>query len=168
VEAARRLSEVLPPSASLLDVLAKQFELHRQVLIEAGVRWPESLTPAALQRAVVDWHVFPNTIVLPSVDGALWYRSRPNGSQRESCIFDVWWLQRFAPGKQPPLRHDLYTELADFKGENPFLEQDFANLIATQRGIHSRGFEGARTSPVQEMAITNFHRALKEYLAREP
>jgi len=30
--------------------------------------------------------------------------------------------------------------------------------------VRSRGFQGLRTNPVQEMAVRNFHRALDKYL----
>ena len=33
-----------------------------------------------------------------------------------------------------------------------------------QKGLRSRGFRGARTSPVQERAIANFHRRLRTFL----
>jgi hypothetical protein len=46
----------------------------------------------------------------------------------------------------------------------PFLEQDFDNLKMVQRGMHSRGFDGARTNPVQEVTVSNFHRVLHQYI----
>ena len=49
----------------------------------------------------------------------------------------------------------------------PFLEQDFENLKMVQRGMRSRGFAGARTSPVQEVTVSNFHRVLHEYIDGE-
>jgi hypothetical protein len=164
IEAARRLFDVLPEDASYPSVLAKHRELHRQVMEEAGAKWPERLTQDDLERAGVDWHIFPNSICLPVTDGAEWYRCRPNGTDPESCIFDIWWLQRYGAAKEPPIQHDFYSTLEAFKGENRFLEQDFANLIANQLGVHSRGFNGARTSPVQEVAVANFHRAIHKYL----
>ena len=33
-----------------------------------------------------------------------------------------------------------------------------------QQGMKSRGFKGARPSPVQERAISNFHQTLHQYL----
>jgi len=164
VEAARRLSAVLPADAPYPQVAAKNLELHQQLYKELGIEWPKGMTPQVIQEAGTDWHVFPNQIGLPAIDGIEWYRLRPNGDHPESCIFDVWWLQRYPEGKEPPIQHDFYPTPDDFRGENPFLEQDFANLIAVQQGMHSRGFDGQRTNPVQELAISNFHRALHRYL----
>jgi hypothetical protein len=33
-----------------------------------------------------------------------------------------------------------------------------------QKGMHSRGFMGARPSPEQEAAVVNFHRTLAQYM----
>lgn len=164
VEASRRAIDALPPDASADEVRARTFELHRDYIKEIGARWPERLTPEVMAAAGTDWHLFPNAICLPAIDGAEWYRCRPNGDDPESCIFDVWWLQRYPADKVPPIKHDFYPTPEAFKGENRFLEQDFDNLKAVQQGMHSRGFDGQRTNPRQEVAISNFHRALHRYL----
>jgi hypothetical protein len=33
-----------------------------------------------------------------------------------------------------------------------------------QKGMESRGWEGARVNPCQEMLVTNFHRVLDRYI----
>ncbi|MGE0388052.1 MAG: aromatic ring-hydroxylating dioxygenase subunit alpha [Gammaproteobacteria bacterium] len=164
--ALRRLVQECPPRVTYADIIARYRALHREETLAAGARWPEGLTEAAIQAAGVDWHIFPNTIVLPSPDGALWYRARPNGDDPASCIYDVWWLERYAPGAEPELRRDFYPDTASFAGQNPFLEQDFANLASVQQGVRSRGFAGARTNPVQEVAISNFHRGIERFIQR--
>jgi phenylpropionate dioxygenase-like ring-hydroxylating dioxygenase large terminal subunit len=167
IEAARRLSEELPETASLQEVQAKQWELHRTVMEERGAKWPEGITRQGIADIGTNYHIFPNTIALPCVDGAQWYRARPDGDDPEKCIFEIWWLMRFAPGEEPEVQHDEYPTLADFEGQNPFLEQDFSNLLANQKGIHSRGFQGLRTNPAQEMSVRNFSRALHRYLTAD-
>jgi phenylpropionate dioxygenase-like ring-hydroxylating dioxygenase large terminal subunit len=164
IEAARRLQDVLPEDAPLSEVLAKHWELHRAVTEERGAYWPKDITQAKLVDIGTDIHMFPNTICLPCVDGAQWYRCRPDGDDPQKCIFEIWWLMRFPPGEEPEIQHDEYPTLAAFEGQNPFLEQDFSNLLANQKGVRSRGFQGLRTNPVQEMAVRNFHRALDKYL----
>jgi hypothetical protein len=47
------------------------------------------------------------------------------------------------------------------------LSQDFSNMSEVQRGMKSSGFRGARTNPLQESAISNFLRVLREYLFDE-
>ena len=62
-------------------------------------------------------------------------------------------------------------------GESPVLEAAAAQRHARladrrchghaafhQRGMKSRAFKGARPSPMQERAITNFHRALRRFI----
>jgi len=163
INTAKEAMEKLPPDATIVEVITWVGQNHRRVLEEAGARWPEKLTLEDIARAGTNWHVFPNTIFLPSVDSMLWYRLRPDGDDPSSCFFDVWCLERYAPGKAPPLKREFYPTLESFKGQNPFLEQDFSNLRAVQKGVRSRSFEAARTSPVQEIAGSNFHRVLHEY-----
>jgi phenylpropionate dioxygenase-like ring-hydroxylating dioxygenase large terminal subunit len=168
VRAAEQLANVLPVGASLMEVALKLNELHREELEKAGAEWPARLTPEDINRAGTDWHIFPNTILLPSIDSFLWYRARPNGHDVNSCIFDIWNLERFAEGKAPPLQRDFYATPKEFEGQNPFLEQDFSNIEAVQKGMKSRGFEASRTNPLQEVPINNFHRTLFRYLATPP
>lgn len=164
VTAARRLRDAISPDADAGAIIAKFRELHRREMEKAGVKWPETISGEVLAAAGVDRHVFPNFLFLPTVDGALVYRARPDGDDPESCWYDVWWLGRFAPGKEPEWTHDIYNSLEEAKGVNRFLEQDFANLVAVQRGIHSRGFKGSAYNPVQEVEIIQFERMLDEYL----
>jgi phenylpropionate dioxygenase-like ring-hydroxylating dioxygenase large terminal subunit len=168
VRAAERLVEELPAEATLPEVLAKLDVLHREELEKSGAKWPANLTAEDMARAGTDWHVFPNTIVLPSVDSILWYRSRPNGRNIDSCVFDIWCLERFADGNAPPLKRDYFATPEEFRGQNPFLEQDFGNIAAVQRGMKSRGFKEARTNPLQEVSVNNFHKTLYRYLATPP
>jgi phenylpropionate dioxygenase-like ring-hydroxylating dioxygenase large terminal subunit len=164
VAAARRLMTELPEAATPDQVAGAFMGFHKEVIESQGARWPSGLTGEVLARAGIDWHIFPNTVVLPTVDGALWYRARPNGNDPDSCLYDVWSLGRYKPGTEPPLQREFYARLEDFKNNVPFLEQDFDNLKMVQRGMHSRGFAGARTNPVQEVTVSNFHRVLHQYI----
>lgn len=113
-------------------------------------------------RAETDWPIFPNSIVLPSPDGALWYRVRSNGHNPDSCIFDIWSFGRLAHGKEPVVKNEIYEGFEAFKGQ--VLEEDFANMAAVNRGVKNRGFTGARTNPVQEVSVNNFHKVLEHYI----
>jgi hypothetical protein len=165
VAAAKLMMEVLPPEASPLDVGETFLAKHREVTEGAGAVWPVDLTPQEVEAAGLDWHIFPNTIVLPTIDGALWYRARPDGDDPHSCYYDVWSLGRYASGDEPPVKREIFDSPEAFKGQCFFLEQDLINLRLVQKGMKSRGFEALRTNPVQEVSISNFHRALREYIA---
>jgi len=56
----------------------------------------------------------------------------------------------------------------NFKSISVILQQDFDNMGEVQRGMKSRGFAGARPNPLQESVVSNFHRALCEYLDEAP
>jgi phenylpropionate dioxygenase-like ring-hydroxylating dioxygenase large terminal subunit len=164
--ATQRLRDEVAATAPAVEVMNKWVGFQIEAAMADGSGWPEGLTPEYIDRSKLDWHVFPNTIYLHGfVDGVLWYRSRPNGHDPDTCIFDVWSLQRYGPGKAPPLKREFYADWRD--GDWPLIfRQDFANLAAVQKGLKSRGFAGARTNPVQERAIVNFHRTLREFVRR--
>jgi len=163
-EAAQRLLTEVGPDTPPLAVLGKALEFQREAAIAAGAGWPD-ITPEQMRQAGVDWHIFPNMITLPYPDGAIVYRSRPDGADPDSCIYDVWGLQRYAPGAEPPIDRKLFHGKDDWRGVGAvsiILEQDFMNMEQVQRGMKSHGFPGSRTSPKQEVAISNMHRVLRE------
>lgn len=164
VEAARRLLTDVPEDENPMMVQFKMLEFQREAAIEDGAGWPDNLSFENIARAGIDWHIFPNAVTLPYMDGALWYRSRPNGDDPDSCVFDVWSLVRYAPGNEPPLKREFYAHWSDHDDWGEILPQDFQNLGEVQQGMKSRGFAGSRTNPVQEKPISNFHRTLHEYL----
>jgi hypothetical protein len=129
-----------------------------------GIVWPEGLTLEAWAAAGLDWHIFPNSIVLPTFDGALWYRMRPNGDDHDSSIVDIWSLGRFAPGAEPEVQQEIFDGFEAFRGQCEFLEEDFSNIEAVNRGVKSRGFRGVTLNPVQEAGIAHFHDVLAKLL----
>lgn len=166
--AAQRLRGEVSADANPIEVLSKWVQFQIEAAEADGAGWPPGLTPEYIDNSKLDWHVFPNTIYLHGfIDGVLWYRSRPNGKDPESCIFDIWSLQRYGEGKAPPLEREFYPDWR--QGDLPLiLRQDFANVGEIQKGLKSRGFAGLRTNPVQERAISHFHRVLREFLRDAP
>ena len=99
-----------------------------------------------------------------SVAGALWYRMRPNGHDHDTSIIDIWSLGRFAPGKEPVVQQEIFHGFAAFRGQCEFLEEDFSNIEAVNRGVKSRGFRDAIFNPIQEAGIVHFHGMLEQFL----
>ncbi|MBX3511493.1 MAG: aromatic ring-hydroxylating dioxygenase subunit alpha [Hyphomonadaceae bacterium] len=161
--AAERLRAETPADFPPEKLPLRLMELHKEELAKRGVQWPARLDREAIERAGTDWHVFPNSILLPSADSVLWYRLRPYGDDPERCIFDIWSIARYAPGKEPKVERHETVGFDAFRGRNPFLEEDFANIEAVHEGMKSRGYEGPRFNPVQEPHLANFHRVLKSY-----
>jgi hypothetical protein len=161
LRAAERMAVEVPADADLGKELRR---LHREEMERAGARWPVNLTDEIINEAGDTWHIFPNTVLLASYNGALWYRSRPDPKDPEACFFDIWWMGRYAPGQEPPIQHDFYESRELFGNSNPFLAQDFGNIEEVQQGMKSRGFSGSRTNPVQEVAISHLHEVIRRYL----
>jgi hypothetical protein len=145
-------------------IFAKLWDFHKEEHEKAGLVWPKALTPEDLATTATGWHIFPNTIMLPAVDGILWYRMRPYGDDPDQCIFDIWCLRPYKPGTEPKVTPHVSHGFKEFRGRNPFLEQDFDNMEATNKGMKSRGWAGAVTSPSQEIQISNFHKVLRDYM----
>lgn len=167
VTAAKRLRSEISADADPAAIVGKFRQLHREEMEKAGAKWPESINGDVVAAAGIDWHLFPNFIFLPSIDGALVYRARPDANDPEHCWYDVWWLSRFGPDNQPDWKHETFHSLEEARGVNRFLEQDFSNLKAVQKGIHSRGFKGSAYNPVQEVEVIHFERMLDEYIGAD-
>lgn len=168
--AAKRLLTETEPTGNQFVALAQALAFQKEAAEKEGAGWPD-ISFEQLGRAGADWHVFPNMIFLPFPDGALFYRARPDGDNPDSCIYDIMSLKRYAPGEEPPLKREEYYGKDDWKehGHESFgliLWQDFQNMINVQQGMKSRGFTGSRTNPLQESAVSNFHKTVREYLER--
>ncbi|MDR2858710.1 MAG: aromatic ring-hydroxylating dioxygenase subunit alpha [Novosphingobium sp.] len=163
--ATQRLRSEVSADAAPEEVLGKWGQFIHEAAIASGAGWPEGLTPEYMAESGFDWHVFPNTVFLhPAVEAVIWYRFRPCGDDHTRTIFDVWSLERYADGQAPAIAHEVYEDWRD--GDYPLIfRQDFENIPRVQQGMKSRAFKAARTSPVQERAISHFHRTLRRFLA---
>jgi nitrite reductase/ring-hydroxylating ferredoxin subunit len=169
-EAAHRLLTEVDPATPPVEMMMKVIEFQREAAIASGAGWPD-ISLEQLYAAGVDWHIFPNLIILPYPDAALAYRALPDPKDPDFCIFEVYSLQRYPPGAEPKLERQRFLgdeDWRNFKSISLILQQDFDNMGEVQRGMKSRGFAGARTNPLQESAVSNFHRALCEYLDDAP
>lgn len=162
-EAAKGIMDVVPADADAMVAFGTAIELGRAAAEAEGAGYPPGLDFGKFASAGADWHIFPNCVTLPWFDGAIWYRARPNGDNPDSCIFDIWSLKRFAPGKEPPVERRVVEDITgqDF---GLILNQDIANMEAVQRGMKSRAFSHARPNPVQEVEVSNFHEVLQRYI----
>lgn len=158
-EAAKRIMDELPPEVDAMTAFGAAVEFGRKRAEEDGCGYPANLSWEALIKAGTGWHIFPNNQTLMWFDGAVWYRSRPNGDDPNSCIFDIWSLKRFGPGQEPPLERRIIT---DIQGQSfgQIVDQDILNMGRVQRGLRSSACRETTMNPVQEMEIINFHRNL--------
>ena len=162
VNASKRLKDELPEGASMEQV-GHHLLLAAKADDEArGVIWPE-VSPEHLAATGIDWHVFPNSVFLPSLTTLLCYRARPNGTDPNSCIFEVYVLERFPEGEEPKTEWVFEADPSEEKWRL-ILAQDFSNMAAVQKGMKSRGYQGARPNPIEEQTVIHFHRVLAEYM----
>ena len=164
VEAAQRLPIELPEGTPPLEVLQKMIEWTIEIDAKKGVSWP-ALTPQHMLDAGYDWHIFPNCLILAAPTYVLGYRTRPNGYDPDSCIFEAYAMDRAPDGVEPQQPEvEWSTDLTDEAFWGLILMQDIGNMPEVQKGMKSRGFQGARPNPVWEVAVSNFHRTLAEYM----
>jgi phenylpropionate dioxygenase-like ring-hydroxylating dioxygenase large terminal subunit len=163
VQAAHEVAAELPATATQMEVLMAWMEKRKVIADKTGVVWPD-IGPDHIEQV---YHIFANTVFLPTVDGLLWYRSRPIKGNPDRCYYDVYSLERRAPGDTPEFTHDIYP---DWRVADPgrILSEDYANLEQVQRGMKSSAFRESRLNPVQELCISNFHRVLRDWLKLEP
>jgi hypothetical protein len=117
-----------------------------------------------MRAAGIDWHLFPNQIMLMGPTGLLGYRARPFGNDPDKCIWDVYSLQRYPEGGAPAVTQEWSQDHTDKDFWGLILTQDYSNMAEVQKGMKSMGFKGARPNPKQEVAVLNFHRALVEFM----
>jgi phenylpropionate dioxygenase-like ring-hydroxylating dioxygenase large terminal subunit len=160
--AAKRLSE-LPENADPFTIYGAFAQFHREEAARNNRPFPD-VPVEAMMASGTDWHIFPNFVFLHQPTNMLWYRARPNGDDPDSCIFEINVIERFAEGAEPKVEVDHGDDWRTVDW-GLILSQDFQNMGEVQKGMKSRGFKGARTNPVQERAISNFHRVLHHYLA---
>lgn len=162
--AAQVLPTVVTAEMSPGEISAKLMEIAAQIDARRGVPWPP-ITADQYARGGIDWHVFPNTVLLPMATNCLGYRARPFENDPNWCVFEVYQLERM-PGHEVPRtenrRNDDIHDI-DFWGE--ILLQDFQQMEATHKGIQSSGYHGPRLNPRQETTLNNFHRVYNEYLS---
>ncbi|MDB6061019.1 MAG: (2Fe-2S)-binding protein [Verrucomicrobiaceae bacterium] len=162
--AAQRVLSEIPAGKTAMEVTMGAIGFMMEAAAKEGVQWP-ILTMEQAMDAGVDWNVFPNLVLVFAFDGCLVFRSRPNGGNPESCIFDMWSILRLAPHEVPKLEREFYADWKQHIDKIPkLLVQDLRNMEGVQRGLHSLGLKGLRTNPVQEVQISHFHEVLHEYL----
>ena len=162
IAAAKRLKDELPEGTAPEVVGAHLMASAKADDAARGVAWPE-VDPMHVADVGIDWHVFPNSVILPGLTFGLCYRARPNGYDPDSCIFEVYVVERFPEGEEPKTEWKYEPDPTEEKWLR-ILSQDFQNMPMVQKGMKSRGFKGNRPSPVQELAVVHFHRMLASYM----
>ena len=166
MKVAQRLP-ALPEGTPPEEVITALMTMAVEEDAKRGVPWP-AIQLEQLVKAGTDWHIFPNMILLQMHTNCLGYRARPDGDNPDSCIFEVYQLERFPPGTEPKVENRRNDDIYDKSFWGEILLQDFQQMQETHRGVKSRAFVGPKTNPRQEAPVRNFHRVYQEYLSRPP
>jgi phenylpropionate dioxygenase-like ring-hydroxylating dioxygenase large terminal subunit len=162
MKAADRIKE-LPEGTPPEEVMNTFYAAVIEETEKTGAKFPRELDLAAWKAAGTDWHIFPNMIILPALDGALVYRAVPDPEDRDKCTVDIWSLGRYPDDYAGPDEPSFFENFETFRGNNPFLEEDFDNMEAVNEGMKSRAFKGAIFNPSQEAQIRHFHLMLDKF-----
>lgn len=150
------LDEV-PTSGSMQDFL---IDVRRATALAHGVDFTALSDNDVL--GLVNWHVFPNMVGPINAGNWFLFRSRPNGEDPHTCLFDVFRLHNFGAEEPPPYEHEFVEDWSTY----PFSEillQDFANMPHVQRGMRQRSFPGSRLNR-QETGIRQHQKVLSRYV----
>lgn len=162
LKAADMLFDILPETATAAEVSAKLMELTQAMDRERGVVWPD-VSVEHIRDTGFSWHAFPNSLIQPGLECGLGVRVRPNGYDPDSCIFEVFALERYPEGGAPKTENVYEPELTEEKWGLLFV-QDFENLPDVQRGMKACGPQALVPNPLMEKAIINFHRNLARFM----
>jgi len=109
---------------------------------------------------------FPNFFLLPPFTAASSYRVRPLGP--EECLFEIWSLDRFAPGEEPPRQATPVPMAHDDPSIPEVPTQDFANIPLQQQGVHAPHLTHLRLARAQEGMVSAFERLIDGFIYRWP
>jgi len=165
IEAARRLPEMLPEDATAQQVSAKLFETAFMIDAERGVDWPP-VDPVHMANVGINWHLFPNMVLLPNMTFCLGFRMRPDGFNPDSSIMEVFALERYPEGEEPETQWEHKPE-RNAESWPLLIRQDFKNFAEIQQGMKSVSLDdGLTPNPVQEACVINFQRNLADWMGR--
>jgi phenylpropionate dioxygenase-like ring-hydroxylating dioxygenase large terminal subunit len=161
VDAAARLVDELPEGTPAAEVHHHWLESCKADYAAMGVDWPQ-ISDEQMAEAGLAWHIFPNMGILQGPAFALYYRTRPYGTDPDKCIYEAVAIERYPEGKEPKTEwvHAQATE----ENWRLVIAQDFSNMEMVQLGLKSRGFRGNLPNPHQEQKVTNLHRNLARYM----
>ena len=82
--------------------------------------------------------IFPNFMILPQAGNAMMYRARPDGSDPDRCIFEIYSTRPTLPpsSRRAPCVQTV-TDIDDPEQVLQIPRQDLGNIPRMQKGLHS-------------------------------
>jgi hypothetical protein len=120
----------------------------------------------------IQYNVFPNFTVWPTVFAPLCYRFRPLGHDPNQSLFEVWFLHPQPEYGDPPVvaserrlaPDEPWASARELGVYGPIIDQDMPNLARLQQGLRATRKPGITLGNYQEIRIRHFHKALEEYV----
>lgn len=148
--------------------------LNREQFGEMFRRDFSQATDAELLDAILYW-LFPNIEIWGGYLANIVYRSRPNGHDPDSCIFEIMVLQRVPTGDPIPRgvpvhvlgEHERFTDAEELGILGKVFDQDLDNLPDVQKGMkvaEMNGASGLILGNYQEARILQLHQMLERYI----
>lgn len=161
----------LPPGQTARQFLADMS--RRSTEAENAVDYSTSPDSHAIDG--LQYFLFPNVILFRGFGFPMVYRTRPNGNDPDTCIFDMYLIRDVPAGKpRPEAARPLHMGDRGFSDLEPTLpswlgvvyDQDTQTLRNQQEGLKAGGSSSVPFSRYQEVRIRHLHRTLDLYLAR--
>lgn len=165
LEAAKQVAENLPESATAAEVGAALMQTAHGIDAARGVDWP-AVTPEQLVKVGINWHLFPNQVILPNVTFALGFRVRPDGFDPDSCITEIYALERYPEGQTPTTNWEHAPDMLSPESWPLLLRQDFKQMGEVQKGMRSGAVSFMLPNPLQEAGVINLQRNLAAYMGQ--
>ena len=123
----------------------------------------------------IEYTVFPNFTVWPTIVAPLVYRFRPHGDDPASSLFEVWMLFPAADdGTQPEAAleyrletNEAWASVKELGAYGPVIDQDIPNLPRIQKGLMASRKKTVSLGNYQESRIRALHETLDRYIAGE-
>jgi phenylpropionate dioxygenase-like ring-hydroxylating dioxygenase large terminal subunit len=122
-------------------------------------------SPEVLGQWGGEFFLFPNFLILPNAGNCEFYRSRPDPSDPDRCIFEVYSTKTYPAAQKPP--RAVVQQVPMERANEDFLlipQQDLSNIPRIQKGLHSSRMRQTWLAAEQEKIILNMHQELDRYL----
>lgn len=120
----------------------------------------------------LQYFLFPNIVMFRSTAVPIVYRSRPNGDDPNTCVFEMILVTRIPKGEERPEPAQVFhmgdLQYSDCKEFPPYFarlfDQDVSNLRAQQEGFNASVTGVVELSRYQEVRIRHLHQTLDSYV----
>ena len=123
----------------------------------------------------IQYTLFPNFTIWPTIVAPLIYRFRPAGDDPDQSIFEIWMLYpkrddgtHAQPMQERRLAADEpWASIKELGAYGPVIDQDTPNFPRIQKGMKASRKKAVSLANYQESRIRAFHETLERYLNQE-